>query len=246
MIVARQLAKRFGAVHAVENVSFVASSGEITGLLGANGAGKTTTLRLISGLLRPDLGEVFIDGVSPQKDPQQAQRSFGILPDSRGLYPRLTARENVRYFADLYGVGEKTAAQRTDTLFAELGLSAVADRRVHGFSQGERAKVAIARALIHEPHNIILDEPTNGLDILSTRAMRSFIRARKAAGACVVLSTHILQEVEALCDQIVIVASGRVVASGTREALLEQAHATTLEDAYVALACPGHEPGAVA
>jgi len=228
-----QLDKRFGSVRAVKSVSFQAADGEITGLLGPNGAGKTTTLRMLYGLTKPDGGRALVDGYDVGTHPRQAQRRLGVVPDARGLYPRLTAREHIRYFGELHGVASESLDARIQSLISELDMGAIAERRVHGFSQGERAKVAIARALIHEPQNLVLDEPTNGLDVMATRAMRSVIRGLREGGRCVVFSSHIMQEVSELCDRVVVVAGGRVVAAGTPAELITQANAHSLEEAFV-------------
>jgi sodium transport system ATP-binding protein len=229
------LRKSFGAVQAVEDVSFQARDGSVTGLLGPNGAGKTTTLRMLSGLMKPDAGSITIDGVDVLADPIGAQAVMGLLPDSRGLYPRLTPREHIQYFGELRGMPHAQLQQRTEELVTLLGLTEAASRRVEGFSQGERTKVALARAIVHNPRNVILDEPTNGLDIMSTRAMRELIRALRQQGCCVVFSSHIMQEVSALCDRIVVIAHGRVVADGTPEEIRAQTGCPNLEDAFVAL-----------
>jgi len=235
MIRAESLHKRYGDTIAVEDVSFVAEDGRITGLLGPNGAGKTTTLRMVSTLVRPDRGRAEIDGCDVTIDSDGALRRLGILPDARGLYPRLTARENVRYFGRLHDKGGPSLEREIDRLFGVLDMAALDQRRVHGFSQGERMKVAIARALVHEPRNVILDEPTHGLDVMSTRAMRELIRRLRDEGRCVVFTSHVMQEVAALCDEIVVVARGRVVARGTPEALRDQTHERDLEEAFVAI-----------
>lgn len=233
MIEVQGLAKRFGEVQAVAQVSFQATNGEILGLLGPNGAGKTTTLRMLYGLIRPDAGEALVDGVSVAKQAREARRRIGVLPDQRGLYPRLTAREHVRYFGRLQGLSGAGLEKRIGELLEVLDMGSIADRKAQGFSQGERAKVAIARALVHDPANVILDEPTNGLDVMATRAMRSFIRSLKEQGRCVVFSSHIMQEVGALCDRIVVVAQGSIAAQGTPAELLEQTGEANLEDAFV-------------
>jgi len=227
--------KRFGHVEAVRNVTFSAADGTVTGLLGHNGAGKTTTLRMLSGLMRPDAGTISVDGADVISNPAAAQRSMGLLPDSRGLYPRLTPREHIRYFGELHGMSGTRIEERSDALVKWLGLEAVADRRVAGFSQGERTEVALARALVHQPRNVILDEPTNGLDVMSTRAMRALIRGLRQDGCCVLFSSHIMQEVSALCDRIVVIAQGTVVADGTPDDLRSLTGRTDLEDAFVAL-----------
>lgn len=233
MIQVSQLDKRFGEVHAVAGVSFEAADGQITGLLGPNGAGKTTTLRMLYGLTRADSGSATIDGIDVLKDPRSAQQRLGVVPDQRGLYPRLTAREHIHYFGSLQGLTREALDARIEELLDELDMRSIAGRRVQGFSQGERAKVAIARALIHGPQNLILDEPTNGLDVMATRSMRQVIRGLRERGRCVVFSSHIMQEVTELCDRVVVIAHGRVVATGTPSELLERANTQSLEDAFV-------------
>jgi sodium transport system ATP-binding protein len=227
--------KHFGHVEAVRNVTFSAADGTVVGLLGHNGAGKTTTLRMLSGLMRPDAGTITVDGADVMVNAAAAQRAMGLLPDSRGLYPRLTPREHIRYFGELHGMSGARIEERSQALLKWLGLEAIADRRVAGFSQGERTKVALARALVHQPRNVILDEPTNGLDVMSTRAMRALIRGLRQDGCCVVFSSHIMQEVSALCDRIVVIAQGTVVADGTPDDLRSLTGKTDLEDAFVAL-----------
>ena len=233
MIEVRDLHKAFGAVKAVDGVTFTAADGMITGLLGPNGAGKTTTLRMLYTLMRPDAGEVLVDGIDVARDPTAVRRRLGVLPDSRGLYKRLTSRENIRYFGRLHGLDDATIATRMQALVQALGMEEIADRRTEGFSQGQRVKTAIARALVHDPRNVILDEPTNGLDVMATRAMRRFLLQLKDEGRCVLFSSHIMQEVAALCDRIVIVARGRVVAEGTPDELRALTGEANLEDAFV-------------
>ena len=233
MIELRDLNKAFGDVKAVDGVSFTARDGEITGLLGPNGAGKTTTLRMLYTLMKPDSGQVLVDGIDAASDPVSVRRSLGVLPDSRGLYKRLTASENIDYFGRLQGVDEAVLVERRDALIAALGMADIANRRTDGFSQGQRVKTAIARALIHDPRNVILDEPTNGLDVMATRAMRDFLRHLRDQGRCVLFSSHIMQEVGALCDRIVVIANGRVVADETPDQLLRQTGEASLEDAFV-------------
>lgn len=235
MIEVQQLAKRFGPVRAVTDASFVAADGEVTGLLGPNGAGKTTTLRMLYGLVRPDRGAARIDDIDVLVEPQRAQRRLGALPDSRGLYPRLSARENVRYYGRLHGLDGADLERRIDELAELLEWGDWSDRRVAGFSQGERMKVAIARALIHRPANVVLDEPTTGLDVMSTRAMRAFIRSLRDEGRCVLFSSHVMQEVSALCDRIVVMARGQVVSAGSPDELRAAAGRADLEEAFVAL-----------
>ena len=235
MIEAHALRRRFGGIDAVRDVSFTAADGQITGLLGPNGAGKTTTLRMLYTLLRPDAGQVLIDGIDIERDPLAARRRLGVLPDSRGLYKRLSARENIEYFGRLQGIGEAELQRRIDSLVAALELGDIEQRRVEGFSQGQRVKTAIARALVHDPQNVLLDEPTNGLDVMATRALRQFLKDLRAQGRCILLSSHVMQEVAALCDHIVVIAAGRVVAAGTADALREQTGEANLEDAFVKL-----------
>jgi sodium transport system ATP-binding protein len=226
-------------VLAVREVGFVAADGRITGLLGPNGAGKTTTLRMLAGLIRPDAGRLEVDGIDVAARPRAALARMGVLSDARGLYPRLTARENIVYFSALQGMPRAEAQARAEALAQMLDCTALLDRRTEGFSQGERMKVALARALVHDPANIVLDEPTNGLDVLATRALRETLQwlASPAGGAkCIVFSTHIMQEVERLCDSVVVVARGRTVAQGTVPELRLRAGARDFEEAFVRLA----------
>jgi len=233
VIEVRDLHKAFGTVKAVDGVSFTARDGEITGLLGPNGAGKTTTLRMLYTLMAPDRGQVLVDGIDAAVDPLGVRRQLGVLPDARGLYKRLTARENIDYFARLHGLPENLLKSRRDALIDALEMADIADRRTEGFSQGQRVKTAIARALVHDPRNVILDEPTNGLDVMATRALRQFMARLKAEGRCVLFSSHIMQEVAALCDRIVVIAHGRVVADESPDALRAQTGENNLEDAFV-------------
>ena len=235
MIRVEGLRKAFGSVVAVDGVSFVAPDSGVTGLLGPNGAGKTTTLRMLYALLQPDSGSIHVDDVDAVADPQAAQSRLGVLPDVSGLYPRLTAREHIHYYGQLQGLSGEALARRTDELIGLLDMAGIADRRAAGFSHGERTKVALARALVHDPRNILLDEPTNGLDVMSTRAVREIIRRLRNEGRTVLFSSHVMQEVSALCDTIVVIAHGRVVALGTPDELRAQAGQDTLEDAFVAL-----------
>ncbi|WP_434301657.1 ABC transporter ATP-binding protein [Corallococcus exiguus] len=235
MIEARNLHKRFGSVTAVHDVTFTAEDGVITGLLGPNGAGKTTTMRMLYTLVRPDGGTATVDGVDVAKQPEVARRALGVLPDARGLYPRLTAREHARYFGELHGLSGAALDARVEELVELLDMKDIADRRTEGFSQGERVKVALARALVHGPRNVLLDEPTNGLDVMATRSVRTLLRKLKARGCCVVFSSHVMQEVAALCDRIVVVARGRVVADGTADALRASTGKDSLEEAFVSV-----------
>lgn len=226
-------------VQAVAEVSFKAPDGRITGLLGPNGAGKTTTLRMLAGLIAPDGGNLSVDGIDVVARPRQALARLGVLSDARGLYPRLTARENIVYYGALHGMAADAAQARAEHLSDLLDLRALLERRTDGFSQGERMKTALARALVHDPANIVLDEPTNGLDVVATRALREtlrFLRTPEGGAKCIVFSTHIMQEVEHLCDSVVVVSQGRTVATGTVAELLAQTGRDDFEDAFVALA----------
>ena len=236
MIEVHNLHKSFkaksGTVHAVRGVSFEARDGEITGLLGPNGAGKTTTLRMLYTLMTPDEGSVRVDGLDAYRDAGDVRRRLGVLPDARGVYKRLTARENIAYFGRLHGLDEATITERTARMAQMLGMDFL-DRRTEGFSQGQRTKTAIARALVHDPRNVILDEPTNGLDVMTTRGLRSFLQQLRSEGRCVIFSSHIMQEVAALCDRIVVIAEGEVRAAGTPDELRAQTGEDNLEDAFV-------------
>jgi sodium transport system ATP-binding protein len=234
MIRVESLSRSFGAVRAVDGITFEAQDGRITGLLGPNGAGKSTTLRILYTVLRPDGGTASIDGVDVVGDPLRTRRSIGVLPHGAGIYPQLTARENIAYFGRLHGLAGAALDRRVEALVAELEIADYADRRAKGYSQGERVKVALARALVHAPKNLLLDEPTNGLDVMATRALRARILEFRAAGHCILFSSHVMQEVAALCDDIVIVDHGRVAAAGTPEALKARFASATLEDAFVA------------
>lgn len=234
MIVVQSLSKSFGKVKAVQNVSFSAPDGQITGLLGPNGAGKSTTLRMLYTLLKPDSGTAQVDGFDITRQPLEVQRRIGVLADARGLYPRLTSRENIRYYGRLHGLDGETLERQIDDLLAMLDMQEIADRPTEGFSTGEKLKVAIARALVHNPQNVLLDEPTNGLDVMSTRAMRQFIQRLREQGKCVLFTSHIMQEVAALCDQIIIISHGQVTASGAPDDLRRQTGQENLEDAFVA------------
>jgi sodium transport system ATP-binding protein len=232
-------------VHAVQGVSFRARDACITGLLGPNGAGKTTSLRMLTGLMAPDSGTAWIDGADVGLQPRLALSRLGVLSDARGLYTRLTARENIRYFARLQGVPTALCDKRLESLAGALDMRSLMDRRTDGFSQGERMKTALARALIHDPPNLVLDEPTNGLDVLATRALREVLRRlRDEHGKCIVLATHIMQEVERLCDHVIVVSQGRTVAQGTVAELKSQARQDDFEEAFVALAFAPPDGGA--
>ena len=250
MIEVTDLAKRFAqgrgrrarVVQAVDGVSWRAAAGAITGVLGPTGAGKTTTLRMVAGLIAPDAGRCAVDGIDVAREPRAALARLGVLSDARGLYPRLTARENIVYYGRLQGMAADAAAARADELARMLEMTPLLDRRTEGFSQGERMKTALARALVHDPANIILDEPTNGLDVLATRALRDALRRlRDEHAKCIVFSTHIMQEVAYLCDRVVLVAHGRTVAEGTVAELNAQAGQTDFEETFVQLAFSADE-----
>ena len=235
MIQVQGLSKSFGSVKAVQDVSFLAPDGQITGLLGPNGAGKSTTLRMLYTLLKPDSGSAQVDGFDVRQSPLEVQRRIGVLADARGLYPRLSSRENIRYYGRLQGMEGEVLEKQIDRLARLLDMQGIMDRKTEGFSTGERLKVAIARALVHDPKNVLLDEPTNGLDVMSTRAMRQFIVQLREEGKCVLFTSHIMQEVAALCDQIVIIARGEVSATGSPDDLRQQTGQENLEDAFVAV-----------
>ena len=231
-------------VEAVRGVSFCATDARITAVLGPNGAGKTTTLRMAAALLEPDRGAIRVDGIDVTAQPQRALARMGVLSDARGLYPRLSARENIVYYGRLHGMGDEAANARADSLARMLDMHTLLDRRTEGFSQGERMKTALARALVHDPPNIVLDEPTNGLDVLATRALRDslrWLRSPEGGAKCIVFSTHIMQEVERLCDGVVVVSHGRTVARGTVDDLLAQTGETDFEEAFVRLAFSADE-----
>ncbi|MEM9171703.1 MAG: ATP-binding cassette domain-containing protein [Pseudomonadota bacterium] len=233
MIKIEKIAKSFGKVQAVRDVSFTARDGRITGLLGPNGAGKSTTLRVLYTAIRPDTGSATIDGINVLSDPLEARSKLGALPHGSGLYQQLTARENIAYFADMQGIDKSERDDRVNEMIQLLEIEDFADRRTKGFSQGQRTKVALARALVHGPRNIVLDEPTNGLDVMATRSLRSIIMKLRDRGQCVLFSSHIMQEVAALCDEIVIIANGQVSMMGTTEDIRDKTGCDDLEDAFV-------------
>ncbi len=235
MIAVRNIRKSFGATTAVNGVSFDVPNGSITALLGPNGAGKTTTIRSITGLVRPDQGHVEVDGVNVSAQPIDARARLGVVPEQIGVYDHLTVREHLEYSAELHGLPSRRAATRTSALLHQLGLEGLASRLAGTLSLGERRRLALTRALVHEPANLVFDEPTNGLDVMSAREVRREI-ARLAAGGCAVLvSSHVMPEVAALCDRVVVMAAGAVVATGTPAQLLDDTGCPTLEDAFVHL-----------
>lgn len=239
MIEATDLAKTFGAKRALDGLTFSARDGQVTGLLGPNGAGKTTALRMLYGVMRPESGVVRVDGIDASADRTAAQSRLGVLPDVHGLYPRLSAREHIDYFGRLHGMSATELRRRSDELIELLDMHEIADRRTVGFSHGERIKTALARALVHDPPNVLLDEPTNGLDVMSVRSLRAVIRRLRDEGRCVVFSSHVMQEVAALCDRIVIVVDGRSAADGSPDEIRRQTGCEDLEEAFVRLAGRG-------
>ncbi|NRD71783.1 ATP-binding cassette domain-containing protein [Shewanella sp. VB17] len=235
MIKVCNLSKKIDDVQALNDLSFEAKDGQITGLLGPNGAGKTTCLRTLFGLLQADEGHTEIDGIDVAKSPIQAKQQLGLFPDPFGLYERLTPREYISYFAELNGLSRKAAKIATQKVLTQLHMKDIADRRCKGFSQGQRMKTALAQAIVHQPTNIILDEPTRGLDVMSTRVLRELLKNLKTQGHCVLFSSHVMQEVAALCDHVIVMAEGKVVAVGSPDELCKQAGKDSLEDAFIQL-----------
>ncbi len=233
MITAKNLCKSFGDIKAVDDVSFVAKDGKITGLLGPNGAGKSTTLRMLYTVFKPDSGSAEIDGNDIQGDTLQVKRNLGVLTHGAGIYERLSARENIRYYGAVHGMSGRPLNRRIDELAELLEMQDFIERRTKGFSQGQTTKVALARALVHSPKNVLLDEPTNGLDVMATRGLRKVIKRLKESGHCVLFSSHIMQEVAALCDEIIIISKGTIVAQGSPESLLAATGESSLEEAFV-------------
>ena len=235
MIEVHDVRKSFGAVKALGGVSFTANDGQITALLGPNGAGKTTLLRTLVGLLKRDHGSIAIDGVDPEKDPMAVRRSIGFLTDQFGLYERLSTREYLTYFGELNGMSRPAIAKRIEEVSALLGMDDILARRNKGFSQGQRIKVALARTLLHRPRHLLLDEPSRGLDVMSTRALRTALGALRAEGCCVIMATHVMQEVTALCEDVIVIAGGHTVAQGSPDELCRRTGIANLEDAFVHL-----------
>ncbi len=233
MIKVDRIHKAFGAVRAVRGVSFAAPDGKITGLLGPNGAGKSTTLRVLYTVLKPDAGSATIDGIDVVTDGLRARQRIGALPHGSGLYPYLTARENVAYFARLCGLDRSEVDDRVDEIIRLLEIEDIAERRTKGFSQGQRTKVSLARALVHDPQNILLDEPSNGLDVMATRSLRHLISKLKDLGRCLLFSSHIMQEVAALCDNVCIIANGQVAIDDSVDGIRERTGCDNLEDAFM-------------
>ncbi len=235
MILTENLHKRFGTVTALDGIGFTARDGQVTGLIGPNGAGKTTVLRIIYTVMQPDSGWARVDGLDTITNRRKVQRRIGVLPDTRGLYPRLTAREHVRYFGRLHGMNGKDLERRIGELIDVLDITEFADRPAMGFSKGQVRKVALARALVHRPKNLLLDEPTNGLDLASSRVVHGLIRKIRDQGRCVLFCSHLMHEVASICDHIVIIARGRVVAQGSIQELLSRTGEDDLEDLFLSV-----------
>lgn len=233
MIEAQALVKTFKKFQAVKNVSFRAADGEVFGLLGPNGAGKTTTLRMLSTVVQPSSGTAKVSGYDIRHERDQVRSHLGILVESAGLYAHSTTREHLRYIGKLHGLSGIHLESRIDNLVQRLGMEDFADRKAQGFSRGMVRKVVMGMALIHNPPNVILDEPSQGLDVVSTRAVREIIRDFKAEGRCVVLSTHHMDEVERLCDRVAIVHRGEVRETGTPAEIVAKYGADSLESAFV-------------
>ncbi len=236
MIEVHHLVKRFAAaevVTAVDDVSFEARPGEVFGLLGPNGAGKTTTLRMVATLLTPDAGSVSVAGHDVVKAPERVRASLGYLSTSTGLYGRLTAREVLLYFARLQGVAQPV--QRVDALIERFGIGPFASTRCDRLSTGMKQKVSIARAVVHDPPVLILDEPTTGLDVLVAQTFLEFVEEARQQGKCVVYSTHIMSEAERLCDRIGVIHRGHLYACGTLQELRERTGEHYLEQIFIAL-----------
>jgi len=244
MIEAHEVRKQFGPVQALGGVSFTARDGHITALLGPNGAGKTTLLRTLVGMLKRDHGTIAVDGVDPERDPFKVRSNIGFLTDQFGLYERLSTREYLTYFGELNGMNKADLRRRIDEVSAMLAMDDILERRSKGFSQGQRIKVALARALLHRPRHLLLDEPTRGLDVMSTRAVRHALASLRAEGCCVVMATHVMQEVSHLCDDVIVIAKGHTVAQGSPEQLCQRTGIASLEDAFVSLV--GSDEGIVA
>lgn len=229
-------------IRALNNLTFKLNDGEITGLLGLNGAGKSTLMRMIYGLLPPTSGEVWVNDIAVSRNPDLARQQLGVLPDDTGLYKRLTARENIRYFGKLQGIAVEPLERSIEQLITWLGMEKIADRKAEGFSLGERMKTALARAIVHQPQHVLLDEPTNGLDVITTRAVRHLLKELKAQGRCVIFSSHLMHEVSGLCDRIIVIDRGEILADGNLEAIKAAGQADNLEDAFVNLVMSNKEP----
>jgi len=239
MIEVQNLTKSFKDLVAVDGVGFHARNGAITGLLGHNGAGKSTTLRILYGLLKADKGRAMVDGIDVMTETLKAQAEIGVMTDAHGLNPRLTAREHIEYFARLRKMEKTEIQRRIDELIVTLDMSKIADRRAEGFSQGEKMKVCLSRSLVHDPQNLIMDEPTNGLDVMTTRSVRSILHKLKKDNKCILLSSHIMQEISALCDEIIVIADGKVLMQGTLDELARRTNESDLEEAFMKITRQG-------
>ena len=243
MIEVEDLTKRFGKVEALRGVSFGAADGQITGLLGPNGAGKSTTLRILCTVLNADGGSARVGGIDVRERPMAVRRGIGVLPHNSNLFANLSGRENIAYYAALQGLDGRPLERAVDHMVERLGIASFANRRAKGFSQGQRLRVALARALVHEPDTLILDEPTNGLDVMTIRVLRDVIRERRDSGCCVLFSSHVMQEVAVLCDRIAVVAEGRTVLDGTADEIRDATGCGDLEDAFVAAVAESSRDG---
>ena len=244
MIEVHDVKKHFGPVHALAGVSFTARDGQITALLGPNGAGKTTLLRLLIGLLKRDAGSISVGGVDPAVDPMAVRRDIGFLTDQFGLYERLSTREYLSYFGELNGMSKAAVETRVGELSQLLVMDDILERRSKGFSQGQRIKVALARTLLHRPRHLLLDEPSRGLDVMSTRALRTALTALRADGCCVIMATHVMHEVIHPSEDVIVIAKGQTVAQGSPQDLCRRTGIANLEDAFVRLV--GTDEGIVA
>lgn len=228
---------------AVDGVTMSLEAGELVGYIGPNGAGKSTTLRILYTVLKPDAGDARVDGISAIREPLEARKHMGVLSHGAGIYPNLTARENILYFGALHGLAPADRASRARELIELLEMEEFADRVAKGFSQGQRIKTALARAIIHRPRNVLLDEPTNGLDVMAVRTLRKLLLRLRDEGHCLLFSSHVMQEVGALCDDVIVIAHGTVVASGTPDDLRSRTGESNLEDAFMRLIGTGEGLG---
>jgi len=233
MIEVKELKKNFGKVIALDGASFSAKDGKITALLGPNGAGKSTCLRILSTIIKPSSGDATVSGFDVLKDSFEVREQIGVLPHNSGIYSRLNATENIEYYGQLHGIQADELKEKTENLLEQLQMKDFCLRPAEGYSQGQKIKVALARALIHDPLNILLDEPSSGLDIMATRALRDIINGLKDSGKCVLFSSHIMQEVETLCEDIVIINKGVVKFNGTIDEFRNHSGSQDLEEAFL-------------
>lgn len=235
MITGNNLRKAFGKVKAVDGLSFSAGDGAITTLLGGNGSGKTTTLRMIGSLIRPDAGSVTIDGADTMRERGKALSHLGMLHDDFGLYPRLTIIEHVRFSAQLHGLSGRTLSKAVDSAIAALGLDDIRNRFTAGLSHGQRMKTALARTIVHGPRNLVLDEPTRGLDVFSVRVLRELLRRLRSEGVCILMSSHAMSEVMELSDRLIVIDQGKLLAEGTPAEIIAKGGGGDLETAFLRL-----------